>query len=143
MEECVEDTYLHAWNAIPPKNPDSLRAFLARITRNLALDRYDYNTSAQRNTALTQAFEELEPCLIVKRGELEAELDSSEIKRILNRFLRNQTQESRTLFLRRYWYGESIRELAMTFGMSESKVKSSLFRTRNKLHKELEKEGII
>ena len=141
-EECVNDTYLHAWNAIPPEKPDSLKAFLARITRNLALDRYDYNTADQRNTALTEAFEQLEPWLTVKTGESEAELDSAEINRVLNSFLRKQTLEARTLFLRRYWYGESIRELATACHMSESMVKSSLFRTRNKLRKELEKEGI-
>lgn len=141
-EECVNDTYLHAWNAIPPEKPDSLKAFLARITRNLALDRYDYNTADQRNTALTEAFEQLEPWLTVKTGESEAELDSAEINRALNSFLRKQTLEARTLFLRRYWYGESIRELAQACHMSESMVKSSLFRTRNKLRKELEKEGI-
>ena len=141
-EECVNDTYLHAWNAIPPEKPDSLKAFLARITRNLALDRYDYNTADQRNTALTEAFEQLEPWLTVKTGESEAELDSAEINRVLNSFLRKQTLEARTLVLRRYWYGESIRGLAKAFHMSESMVKSSLFRTRNKLRKELEKEGI-
>ena len=141
-EECVNDTYLHAWNAIPPEKPDSLKAFLARITRNLALDRYDYNTADQRNTALTEAFEQLEPWLTVKTGESEAELDSAEINRVLNSFLRKQTLEARTLFLRRYWYVESIRELAKACHMSESMVKSSLFRTRNKLRKELEKEGI-
>ena len=141
-EECVNDTYLHAWNAIPPEKPDSLKAFLARITRKLALDRYDYNTADQRNTALTEAFEQLEPWLTVKTGESEAELDSAEINRVLNSFLRKQTLEARTLFLRRYWYGESIRELAKACHMSESMVKSSLFRTRNKLRKELEKEGI-
>lgn len=141
-EECVNDTYLHAWNAIPPEKPDSLKAFLARITRNLALDRYDYNTADKRNTALTEAFEQLEPWLTVKTGESEAELDSAEINRVLNSFLRKQTLEARTLFLRRYWYGESIRELAKVCHMSESMVKSSLFRTRNKLRKELEKEGI-
>lgn len=141
-EECVNDTYLHAWNAIPPEKPDSLKAFLARITRNLALDRYDYNTADQRNTALTEAFEQLEPWLTVKTGESEAELDSAEINRVLNSFLRKQTLEARTLFLRRYWYGESTRELAKACHMSESMVKSSLFRTRNKLRKELEKEGI-
>ena len=130
-EECVNDTYLHAWNAIPPEKPDSLKAFLARITRNLALDRYDYNTADQRNTALTEAFEQLEPWLTVKTGESEAELDSAEINRVLNSFLRKQTLEARTLFLRRYWYGESIRELAKACHMSESMVKSSLFRTRN------------
>ena len=141
-EECVNDTYLHAWNAIPPEKPDSLKAFLARITRNLALDRYDYNTADQRNTALTEAFEQLEPWLTVKTGESEAELDSAEINRVLNSFLRKQTLEARTLVLRRYWCGESIRELAKACHMSESMVKSSLFRTRNKLRKELEKEGI-
>ncbi|WP_417054232.1 RNA polymerase sigma factor, partial [Dysosmobacter sp.] len=72
-EECVSDTYLRVWNAIPPERPRSLRAYLARITRNLALDRYNYNTAAQRSTALTDAFEELEPWIVAGQGDPDTE----------------------------------------------------------------------
>ena len=141
-EECVSDTYLRAWNAIPPERPRSLRAYLARITRNLALDRYNYNTAAQRSTALTDAFEELEPWIATGQGNPDTELDASELRRVLNGFLRRQSAEARVFFLRRYWYGESIREIAEECCVSEAKVKTSLFRTRERLRTELEQERI-
>lgn len=141
-EECVSDTYLRAWNAIPPERPRSLRAYLARITRNLALDRYDYNTAAQRSTALTDAFEELEPWIVAGQGDPDTELDASELRRVLNGFLRRQSAEARVFFLRRYWYGESIREISEECCVSEAKVKTSLFRTRERLRTELEQERI-
>ena len=100
-EECVSDTYLRVWNAIPPERPRSLRAYLARITRNLALDRYNYNTAAQRSTALTDAFEELEPWIVTGQGDPDTELDASELRRVLNGFLRRQSAEARVFFLRR------------------------------------------
>lgn len=141
-EECVSDTYLRAWNVIPPERPRSLRAYLARITRNLALDRYKYNTAAQRSTALTDAFEELEPWIATEQGDPDTELDASELRRVLNGFLRRQSAEARVFFLRRYWYGESIREIAEECCVSEAKVKTSLFRTRERLRTELEQERI-
>ena len=141
-EECVSDTYLRVWNAIPPERPRSLRAYLARITRNLALDRYNYNTAAQRSTALTDAFEELEPWIVAGQGDPDTELDASELRRVLNGFLRRQSAEARVFFLRRYWYGESIREIAEECCVSEAKVKTSLFRTRERLRTELEQERI-
>ena len=137
-EECVSDTYLRAWNVIPPERPRSLRAYLARITRNLALDRYKYNTAAQRSTALTDAFEDL----ATEQGDPDTELDASELRRVLNGFLRRQSAEARVFFLRRYWYGESIREIAEECCVSEAKVKTSLFRTRERLRTELEQERI-
>lgn len=141
-EECVSDTYLRVWNAIPPERPRSLRAYLARITRNLALDRYNYNTAAQRSTALTDAFEELEPWIVAGQGDPDTELDTSELRRVLNGFLRRQSAEARVFFLRRYWYGESIREIAEECCVREAKVKTSLFRTRERLRAELEQERI-
>ena len=141
-EEIAADTYLAAWNAIPPERPRSLRAYLARITRNLALDRYNYNTAARRSTALTDAFEELEPWIVAGQGDPDTELDASELRRVLNGFLRRQSAEARMFFLRRYWYGESIREIAEECCVSEAKVKTSLFRTRERLRTELEQERI-
>ncbi|MBE6954632.1 MAG: sigma-70 family RNA polymerase sigma factor [Ruminococcaceae bacterium] len=141
-EECENDTYLRAWNAIPPERPRALGAYLARITRNLALDRLDYNTAAARSSALTQAFEEFEPWLPARLGDPEAASENLAFRRVLNDFLRRQSAEARTIFLRRYWYGESIREIAEALGVSESKVKTSLFRTRERLLTELIKERI-
>jgi len=140
-EECLNDTFLKAWNAIPPDRPRSLSAYLARIARNLALDRYDYNAAGRRRSALTEAFEELEESLFdVSDGPVQA-AEESEFRRFLNHFLRSLPQDARIYFLRRYWYGESIREIASACGAGEEKVKSSLFRTRNRLRDEMEKAG--
>ena len=141
-EECENDTYLRAWNAIPPDRPASLAAYLARITRNLALDRRDYNTAAARSTALTQAFEELEPWLPSRLGDPEAEAENLAFRRVRNAFLRRQNADARAIFIRRYWYGESVRQIADALGMGESRVKTSLFRTRERLRTELIKERI-
>lgn len=141
-EECASDTYLKAWNAIPPERPRSLGAYLARIARNLALDRYDYNTAGQRSTALTDAFEELEECLPDAQKNPSREAERMEFNGFLNRFLRAQPEEARSFFLRRYWYGESVREIAEACRASEGQVKSSLFRTRNRLRDAMEKENV-
>ncbi|MEA4966196.1 MAG: sigma-70 family RNA polymerase sigma factor [Oscillospiraceae bacterium] len=142
-EECVSDTCLRAWNAIPPEHPRSLSAYLARITRNLALDRYTYNAAERRSTALTCAFEELEFCLPAARGDTEQAVDAMEFHQFLNDFLRGLSSNARTFFLRRYWYGESVREIAKGCHASEEQVKTSLFRTRNRLHDAMEKEKIV
>ena len=141
-EECVNDACLRAWNAIPPERPRSLGAYLARITRNLAIDRYTYNSAAKRNTALISAFEELEDCLPDLKNDLEDHLSQQEFRHFLNHFLKAQTKENRIFFVRRYWYGESISDISSACGVSEEKVKSSLFRTRNRLRTAMIKEGI-
>ena len=141
-EECVSDVYLRVWNSIPPDHPRSLRAYLSRITRNAALDRYSYNTAGLRCTALTEAFEELEPWLPASAEGPDAIADRQVFRQVLNDFLRAQPREARTFFLRRYWYGESIREIAENCHVSESKVKTSLFRTRERLREALERERI-
>ena len=142
VEECVNDTCMRAWNAIPPEKPRSLEAYLVRITRNLALDRYAYHHSQKRETALTEAYEELEACLpLAKDGPEEAAM-VQELQRTLNDFLRAQPEDARRFFLRRYWYAESVKEVAQNCGVSESKVKMSLHRTRKKLREFLQKEGL-
>ena len=142
IDECLSDLYLRIWNTIPPEHPRSLQAFVARIARNLALDRYAYNTAAQRNSALTDAFEELEPWLPDPEGDPGYTVDAQSFRTALNKFLRRQTVEARTFFLRRYWYGETIREISKECGVSEAKVKSSLFRTRERLRTMLDEERI-
>lgn len=138
---CQRCVYLRAWNAIPPEQPASLGAYLARITRNLALDRYDYQHAEKRSSDLTCAFEELEAVLpTAERAEDAA--DRLTLQQVLNDFLRAQTREARTYFIRRYWYGESISEIAAACRAGEGAVRVSLFRTRNRLRKALEKGGI-
>lgn len=140
-EECLNDVWSRAWNSIPPEKPRVLSAFLARIARNLALDRYTYNRAEKRSSALTEAFEELKPCLI-GADDAQAGVEAQEFRAWLCDFLRAQTRESRVFFVRRYWYGESMNEIARATGASEEKVKSSLFRTRNRLREAMKKEGI-
>lgn len=139
-EECVSDTYLNAWNAIPPERPDHLFAYLAKVCRNLALDRLDWRNAQKRQADVVALTEELEACIPdPRRGQ---ELDSRTIGALLTAFLEGLPEEARLVFLRRYWYGDTVREVARRYGYSESKVKMLLFRTRKKLRVWLEKEGI-
>lgn len=142
VDECESDVYIRAWNSIPPERPSCLSAWLARVARNVALDRSKYNAAACRRSALTEAFEELEPWLVAVEGDPQKALDEKEFRHMLNDFLRAQSPEARRFFLRRYWYGESVREIAQTCGVKETKVKTSLFRTRERLRKELEREEL-
>lgn len=140
-EECLNDVWSRAWNAIPPEKPRVLRAFLARIARNLALDRYTYNCAEKRASALTEAFDELEPCL-VGADDAQRAAEETEFRAWIKAFLNAQTKENRVFFVRRYWYGESVGEIARATGASEEKIKSSLFRTRNRLREAMQKEEI-
>ncbi len=139
-EECVSDTWLKLWNSIPPQWPASLKGYAARIARNLALDRYNYNHAAQRSTALTEAFEELEAVLPLAGPGVQADPDG--FPAFLKEFLQGLSSESRIYFVRRYWYGESIKEIAAACGAGESGVKSSLMRTRNRMREAMEREGV-
>lgn len=142
IEECLNDLYLRIWNSIPPERPNCLSAYLAKITRNIALDRYSYNTAQMRNSDLTTAFAELEPYLYMKESSMEHYIDEYSFKEFINQFLRKQTKEARIFFIRRYWYGDSIKQIAAENNVSEEKVKTSLFRTRNKLKLAMQKEDV-
>jgi RNA polymerase sigma-70 factor (ECF subfamily) len=137
-EEIVNDAYLAAWNAIPPSRPDKLSAFLGRITRNIALDRYDYNKAGKRNGEFDVLLSELGDCI-----PAHIESETGETARVISAFLHGINANSRNIFVRRYWYSDSISEVSKRFDMSESKVKSMLFRTRKKLKIQLEKEGVF
>ena len=139
-EECVSDACLKVWDTIPPEHPRSLGAYLMRITRNLALDRHDYNSAACRATALASAYEELEPFL---SSVMRDDADDATFRHTLNRFLRSLPERTRNCFIRRYWYGESIREIAESYYLKEETVKSMLFRTKNSLKRALEKEEVF
>lgn len=141
-EECVNDTWWKAWDAIPPCRPRHLAAFLGRITRNLSLDRYRQDTAQKRGGGeLAIALEELGEC-IAAPGNLEHHGESMVITDALNCFLEALSPENRRIFLRRYWYLSSIRQIARDYDLTESKVKMSLFRSREQLKQILEKEGI-
>lgn len=141
-EECVNDTYLKAWEAIPPQAPKKLSAFLGKITRNLALDKYRYYNREKRNSGETVlALDELSEC-IPTENSVEQSISDKHLEEVLNRFLETLAVQKRKIFMQRYWYLRSIKEIAGEFAMSESKVKMTLLRTRSKLKQFLEKEGI-
>lgn len=137
--ECVNDTYLAVWNSIPPKKPEFLFAYTAKICRNLALNRLEWESAAKRNAVVVELSEELSQCI----PDASATMGDRELARLIGAFLKTLPAEKRSLFVRRYWYGESIRELSKAFGYRESKVKSILFRLRNQLWKELKKEELL
>lgn len=141
-EECVNDTLFNAWGSIPPARPLSLKAFLGKIARNLALDRYRADNAKKRgegNVAL--AMDELFD-LSDGRDHESAMIDRIVLKPVLEDFLRGLKEEERRLFLKRYWYFMSIKEIAEDMGLGESKVKTTLMRTREKLRDRLNSEGI-
>lgn len=141
-EECVSDTWLHAWNSMPPQRPGILSAFLGRITRNLSFDRCKYQQAAKRGGgALPLALDELGEC-IPSAQRVEYALEQKELAAVIDRFLRTLPEKDCNLFLRRYWYVDSISVIADRYGMKENTVKSILFRTREKLRKFLGEEGI-
>ena len=141
-EECVNDTYWKAWNIIPPRRPRRLAAFLGRITRNLSLDKYRYYTADKRNGGeLAVALEELGDCISFI-GSMDDHTEEIVLVEVLNSFLASLSAEHRKIFMRRYWYVSSVKEIADDYDITESKVKMSLLRSRNQLKAALEKEGI-
>lgn len=140
-EECVNDTYLRAWNSIPPAHPVPLRPYLARITRNLALDRVSRERAQKRGGGeLTLMLSELSEVLT---NSLAEQSEQGEIGTAIDAFLRELPKTERVVFVRRYFYGCSIAEIAKECGVGSSKIKSMLHRTRQKLRVRLQKEGII
>lgn len=139
--ECVNDTWLYTWNVIPPKRPDILRLFFAKITRNLSIDRLRKRTSQKRGGGeLALALEELEEC-VPDKGSVEEALDEKRLGIVIDEFLRTLPQRDRQFFLRRYFFTEAVSEIAARFKVSENAVSVSLHRTRAKLKAHLEKEG--
>ena len=128
-EECLNDTYFKLWNAIPPHRPNSLWAFCATICRRTAMDILDKRTAQQRSAQVIELSKEMEECIPDRSSVGHDE----ELAEQINAFLGKLDEEKRTLFLRRYWFGESAAEIAKRYGYSETKVRSILFRTRKKL----------
>lgn len=140
-EECVNDTYLKAWENIPPQAPEQLGTFLGKITRNLALNKHKHDTTQKRGAGqVSLALDELQECL-PDGSDVEQVVDELVLIETLNQFLASLPTETRKVFMRRYWYVSSIKEIAADFNISESKVKMLLLRARNELKKTLEKEG--
>lgn len=142
-EESVNDTYLGAWNAMPPHRPDVLRTFLGRITRCAALKRWrDDHRDKRGGDEVALVLEELSEC-IPSHLSVEDSVIAEELSERINRFIGTLTPTERQVFLCRYWYLDSIEEISADFRFSNSKVKSMLHRTRAKLLTYLEKEGVL
>lgn len=139
-EECVNDTWNGAWNAMPPEKPTRLSSFLARITRNIAIDRYRHNNAQKRTAEVEVAMEEYWEC--IPNGEASVE-DMLALKQAINGFLARLDARSRVIFMRRYWYSMSVKEIADSMRLSESHVSVILHRTRSKFKDYLTKEGIF
>ena len=140
-EECENDTYLEAWNRIPPHAPRTyLFAFLGRITRHLAIDECRRRRSAKRQALFCELTWEMVECL-PGRDSAEEALEAEALGRAISAFLSRCSETQRALFVRRYWYFDTIPELSARFGFSQSKVKTTLFRLRQGLKEHLEKEG--
>ncbi len=140
-EECVQDSYLRLWNTIPPQRPNCLRSFLGKITRNLALDRWDREKALKRGGGeLPLALDELAEC-VAGAEQPEAAFDRASLTAAINAFLAELTPAARQVFVRRYWYLDSVRAIAEKTGGTEGSVKTSLSRSRAALRERLEKEG--
>lgn len=135
-EECVNDTYLHTWNAIPPQNPPCLRNFLGKIVRNLSITRHRALHSQKRDSDLTVALSELESCLSVP-----AETEGSELCDLLNGFLEGLEPRERQIFVGRYWYAHPVTRLAEAYGLTPNAVSKQLSRTRDRLRAYLAERG--
>lgn len=140
-EECVNDTYLAAWNRMPTDRPAFLGTFLTRIVRNISVSRYRKLHSEKRGGE-GNIIEELTEC-IPDGNTLDAEFDSAAVKNVLNRFLMMQNEEKRAVFVRRYFWSQDIASIASQTGLTEGKIKSILFRMREALRGILEKEGLL
>ena len=142
-EECVNDVYLAAWNAIPPERPTVFGSFLAKITRNLAFDRYRKKNAQKRAAdSFAVVLSELDECL-PSSSNVEAEYERGQTAAVINRFLESLPSRSSEIFARRYWRGDSVADISEIYGMSYSKTASLLHRLRGKLREELEKEGVV
>ena len=139
-EECVNDAFLGAWNTIPPQNPKPLLTYIAKIVRNLAIKKYHSNCALKRNSHYDIALSELEECIPASYS-VEDEINAKILTQHLNKFLGTLDKTNRMIFVKRYWYADSISEIANTFQMSNHTITMRLSRTREKLRDFLLKEG--
>ncbi len=140
-EECVNDTYSDAWQSMPPHRPSILSTFLGKITRRVSIDLWrKYSAEKRGGGVVALALDELEEC-VSGTENIEAEAERLELQKKLNAFLLTLPKIERQVFMCRYWYMDPVSDIAKQFTCSESKIKSMLFRTRNKLRTMLEKEG--
>lgn len=137
-EECVNDVYFKAWNTLTVQTPEHLSAYLMQICRYTAFNMIDYRNAQKRNAVLVELTAELEQCI----PDNTLQEHQTEVSEMLNDFIHTLSKEKRIIFVRRYWYGDSIAEIAQTLHCRESKIKTCLFRTRKKLEKYLKERGV-
>lgn len=142
-EESVNDTYIGAWNAIPPERPNILSAFLGKITRYVSLNKYRAKRAQKHGGGeIDIAFEEIEEC-VPKENTLYDEIETKELAGIISAYLKELSKTERQIFICRYYYLDSLSDISKNFGFSKSKVASMLHRTRKKILSHLEKEGVL
>ena len=139
-EECVNDTYVGVWNAIPPTRPNNFMAFICKIARNLSLKRLEFTKREKRSADIIISFEELAAVLPDERYA--PNISDEDIGKVISEFLRNQKEDAKNVFILKYYFFDSISEIAKRYSFTESKVKNMLFYTRNKLKDYLIKEGV-
>ena len=139
-EESVSDTYLKAWNTIPPTRPNNFRAFLCKIVRNLSMKKLEFNSALKRSQNVTVSFSELEEILPDNRTAPEWEYES--LGKIITDFLQAEKEDVRNVFIRKYYFFDSISDIAGRYSFTESKVKNMLYHSRNRLRKYLKKAGV-
>ena len=139
-EECVNDTYFNIWNSIPPEKPACFKAYIGRIIRNLALNRYQYNNAQKRSPNFEEIAQELNEGVSDKKFAVDEEYI---LKELLNNFFKKLSKKQRIIFLQRYWYFCPLKEIALNLGMKESNVKVILFRVREQFKNYLKQEGVL
>ena len=142
-EECVNDAYLGAWNAIPPTRPKPLLSYIVKIVRNISLKTYWHKEALKRNSNYTLALQEIEGCIADKKT-MDDEIEARELARMIEDFLDTLTQENRVIFMRRYWFADSYKDIAEFVGLSEKNISVRLTRIREKMKQYLiEREVLI
>ena len=141
IEETVNDTYWGCWNAIPPNRPNPLVSFVCRIARNIAVSRVRAESAAKRNSGLALVLDEIDE-FVPSGTDVQAEFEAKDLIRVINGFLSTLAYDDRYIFVRRYWYADSVKDIASSMGCGENRISVRLYRLREKLRVILEKEGI-
>ena len=139
-EECVNDTYIAVWNAIPPTRPKSFTSFICKIARNLSLKRLEFMKREKRSAEVIMSLDEL--TTVLADESYSPDFSDENVGKLISKFLRTQKEDTRNIFIRRYYFFDSIADISSRYGFTESKVKNTLFYTRNKLRDYLIKEGV-
>ncbi len=142
VEECINDSYLGAWNKIPPENPSPLLTYICKIVRNISLKKYHSNTAQKRDSSYSVALEEIEP-YIADVNTVDRHMESAELARSIEAFLDTLTEQNRVIFMRRYWFGDSCSEIGSYVGITEKNVTVRLTRIREKMRKFLTEREVL